>query len=344
MIKNWMVLLWFLISLPAGAQIGGKRTFSFLALPTNGKVAALGGVNISAPDPEAGMLLANPALLQPAQHRHVAFAFTDFVADVSQNTLTYVIAPRPGSQWGIGLTYLDYGDFTQRDDAGQEMGKFAAYDYALSLSRASAIGPFTLGVAAKLAVSALAEYKAVALLTDIGGIFKHPEKDLTLALALKNIGYELRPFSGREREPTPFEVQLGLSYKPEHMPFRFSITAQQLQQPDIVYLDTTGHRRNNLPLKKSLADKIARHLVLGGELLLSKNLNLRVGYNHLRRKELRLENAPGAAGFSTGLLLRIKGFQLDYARAFYHQSGGSNFFTVGTDLGRFFKKKNQIKA
>jgi hypothetical protein len=117
-----------------------------------------------------------------------------------------------------------------------------------------------------------------------------------------------------------------------------------LQQPDLVYLDTTGQARNNQPLGKSLGDKIARHLVLGGELLLSKNLNLRLGYNHLRRKELRLENAPGAAGFSAGFLLRLKGFQLDYARAFYHQSGGSNFFTVGTDLGRFFKKKDPLKS
>jgi hypothetical protein len=340
MIRRWMVLLSFLISLPAGAQIGGKRTFSFLALPTYSKVAALGGIHITAADPEAGLLLANPALLQADQHQHVTFSFTDYMADVSHNTLTYVLAPKQKGRWGLGLSYLHYGEFTQRDAAGQEAGKFSAADYALSLTRATTIDHFTLGASVKLAVSAIAEYKAVALLTDVGGIFRHPERDLTVGIAFKNIGYELRSFSGLAREPTPFDVQLGVSFKPEHMPFRFSITAHHLQQPDIVYLDTTGLTGKNRPWKKSLGDQIARHLVLGGELLLNKNLNLRVGYNHLRRKELRLENVPATAGFSMGLLLRIKGFQLDYARAFYHQAGASNFFTVGTDLGRFFKKKD----
>jgi hypothetical protein len=165
-----------------------------------------------------------------------------------------------------------------------------------------------------------------------------------VGLVLKHMGFQVRTFQGREREPAPFEVQAGLSFKPEHMPFRFSVTAHHLQQPDIVYQDTVGQAQSNQPLKKALADQIARHLVVGGEVLLSKNLQLRVGYNHLRRQELRLDNAPGAAGLSLGFLLRIRGFQLDYARGFYHQAGGSNFFTVGTDLGRLFKKKSQIKT
>lgn len=335
-----MVLLSFLISLPAGAQIGGKRTFSFLALPAHGKVAGLGGTHITATGPDAGLMLANPALLSAGQHHQVAFSFTDYVADVSHNTLTYVVAPRRKGRWGLGLSYLDYGDFTQRDAAGQEAGKFSAADYALSVTHATTIAPFTLGASVKLAVSAIAEYKAVAVLTDIGGLYRHPEKDLSIGLAFKNIGYELRPFG--EREPTPFDVQLGVTYKPEHMPFRFSLTAHHLQQPDIVYLDTTARQSTNQAPKKALADQVARHLILGGELLLHKNLNLRLGYNHLRRKELRVENAPGTAGFSMGLLLRLKGFQLDYARAFYHQAGASNFFTLGTDLGRFFKKKEPL--
>jgi hypothetical protein len=344
MMKKWMVLLWFLISWPAGAQIGGKRTFSFLALPANSKVAALGGIYIADPNPEGGALLANPALLQAGQHRQVAFSFTDYVADVSQNTLTYVTAPSQKKRWGFGLSYLDYGDFIQRDAAGQQEGRFSVYDYALSLTHATTIAPFTLGASVKLAVSAIAEYRAVALLTDIGGFFKHPDKDLTLGLTFKNLGYQVRSFAGHGREPTPFDVQLGLSYKPEHMPFRFSLTAHHLQQPDMVYLDTAARSGNNPTLKTSVADKIARHLVVGGELLLSKNLNLRLGYNHLRRKELRLENAPGTAGFSMGMLVRIKGFQLNYARVFYHQSGGSNFLTFGTDLGRFFKNKDRPES
>jgi hypothetical protein len=341
MIKNGMVLLWFLISLPAGAQIGGKRTFSFLALPPNAQVAAMGGIQVTAASPQAAALAGNPALLPPGQHQQASFSFTDYLADVSQHALHYVSA-RPGKgAWGFGLSYLGYGELIQTDEAGRETGTFSASDYVLGLTRAYTIAPFTLGITAKVAVSGIAEYKAVALLTDLGGVFRHPEKDLVLGLTLRHIGYQVKSFDGRQREPMPFELQAGISYKPEHMPFRFFFTAQQGQQFDIVYPDTTAQSAGSRP---SLADKLARHMVLGGELLLGKNLDLRLGYNHLRRRELGGAEAPGAAGFSMGLALRLRGFQLDYAHGFYHQAAGSNFFTLGTNLEHLFKKKKVAES
>lgn len=344
MIKNGMVLLWFLISLPAGAQIGGKRTFSFLALPSGAQVAAMGGVQVTAASPQAASLAANPALLQPGQHHQASFSFTDYLAQVNQHALHYVSA-RPGKgAWGFGLSYLGYGEFIQTDEAGQQTGTFSASDYVLGLTRAYTIAPFTLGITVKVAVSGMAEYKAVALLTDLGGVYRHPEKDLVLGLTLRHIGYQLKTFDGRQREPLPFELQAGASYKPEHMPFRFFFTLQQGQQFDIVYPDTTGHSAGAQASRPSLADKLARHMVLGGELLLGRNLDLRLGYNHLRRRELGGAEAPGAAGFSMGLALRLRGFQLDYAHGFYHRAAGSHFFTLGTNLDHLFKKKKQAES
>ncbi|MGV3505145.1 MAG: type IX secretion system protein PorQ [Adhaeribacter sp.] len=336
-----MVLLWFLISLPAGAQIGGKRTFSFLALPANAQSAAMGGVQVTAAGPQAASLAGNPALLQPGQHQQASFSFTDYLADVSQQALHYVSA-RPGKNaWGFGLSYLGYGQFTQTDEAGRETGTFSAADYVLGVTRAYTIAPFTLGLTAKVAVSGIADYKAVALLTDLGGVYRHPEKDLVLGLTLRHIGYQVKTFAGRDREPLPFELQAGGSYKPEHMPFRFFFTAQQGQQFDIVYSDTTGQSAGVQVPRPSLADKLARHLVLGGELLLGKNLDLRLGYNHLRRQELGGREAPGASGLSLGLALRLRGFQLDYAHGFYHRGAGSHFFTLGASLEPLFKKNKQ---
>jgi hypothetical protein len=343
--KAWICFFCFLLALPAMAQIGGKRTFQALELPNNAKMAALGGVNISAFSPEVSMWLANPALLNPEMHHQLALSYTNFISSIGQSSLAYAWQTEKYGLWGAGLNYINYGTFTQRDAAGQEEGKFSVNDYVVSLAHASTIGPFTLGATAKLAVTGIAEYKAVAVLTDIGGIFKHPENDLTVGLVIKNIGYQIKSFSG-EREPMPLNVQLGFTYKPEHMPLRFSITAHHLQQFDIVYLDTTGSALinqvgGNSQTKKALGDKIARHFVVGGELLLSKNFNLRFGYNHLRRKELRMENAGGSAGFSLGTMIRIKGFQLDYARGFYHTAGSTNYFTVSSNLQRLFKPKTR---
>lgn len=339
--KAGMAVLGFLFCFPAWAQIGGRQTFQFLALPGNSRVAALGGIYIAATDPDVSMMPANPALLQASLHQQVAFSFTDYVADISQNNLSYAFSSGKGKMWGAQLSYVNYGDFIQRDAAGQEEGKFSVNDYAFNLTRSSTINHFTLGASVKLAVSSIAEYKAIALLTDLGGVFKHPEKDLAIALVLKNIGYELKSFAGQDRSPTPLDIQAGVTYKPAHMPFRFSVTAHHLHRFNLVYQDTatTSSLGSSAAGQESFGGKLARHFVIGSELILTKNFQVRAGYNHLRRKELKLDNAGGMAGFSLGTLLRIRGFQLEYARAYYHAAGATNFFTISTDLQRFFKKK-----
>jgi len=340
--KRWLVSFLLLLSLPGWAQVGGKETFRFLGLPVNAKEAALGGVNISAPEQEVSSLQTNPALLNANMHQQVSFGFANFLADVNQSNLTYAFKAKKAGLWGLGIAYVNYGDFIQRDETGLETGTFSVQDYAVGLTHATTLNHFTLGATVKVVVSSIAEYKAVALATDWGGIFKHPTKDLTVALAFKNIGYQVQSFSGAGQEPVPFDAQVGFTYKPEHMPFRFSVTAHHLQRFNIVYHDTTllsGFVQNVASPDVSIGDKIASHFVVGGEVLLSKNFNLRLGYNHLRRKELRLNNVSGTAGFSVGSMVRIKGFQLDYARAFYHVAGATNYFTLSSDLQRFFKKK-----
>src|SRR5690606_38326496 len=110
-------------------------------------------------------------------------------------------------------------------------------DYAFGITKSTTIDNYTLGATAKVTVSDIAGYSSTALLADVGGVFKHPEQDLTIGLAFKNIGYQLSTHSGQDREPMPFDAQLGLSYKLEHMPLRFSTTVHHLHQWDIVYLD-----------------------------------------------------------------------------------------------------------
>ena len=47
----------------------------------------------------------------------------------------------------------------------------------------------------------------------------------------------------------------------------------------------------------------------------------------------------GGAGMAFGAMIRIRKFELDFTRAYYHVSGASNFFTVSTTLEGLFKKK-----
>ena len=340
------LLLAGLLSQPAAAQIGGQQAFSFLNLPPSAKLAGLGGANVSSRDADVTMLYGNPALLNTEMDGRLAISYVDYLSDIKQSTATYVFNTERFGRWGLGLTYLNYGEFEQFDAAGTSLGEFSVNEYALGLSKAYTSGNFTVAGTLKFAVSGIAGNHSVAALADVGGIFKHPTQDFTVGLTVRNVGYQLRPYVGAGREPMPLDVQIGASFKPEHMPVRLSVTAHQLQQFDIVYLDPSqrGQLDDNgeeIEVKKSLGDKIARHFVVGGELLFSKNFHLRAGYNHLQRRELRLENTSAGAGLSFGAMLRISEFQLDYTRAYYHASGAANYFTVARSLTSLFSRNNQ---
>jgi hypothetical protein len=91
-------------------------------------------------------------------------------------------------------------------------------------------------------------------------------------------------------------------------------------------------------------DKVMRHVVLGAEVLLTKNFNLRIGYNYKRRQELQIEDKTGGVGFSWGFGLKINRFMISYGRATYHLAGASNLFSISSNLGEFAKKKKHLDA
>lgn len=343
--KPLLILFLLCLSLTVQAQVGGQRAFSFLELPNSAKLAALGGINVSAGAHDVNMVAANPALLNEAMDNQLSLSYAGYLADITQSNVAYAFKSQKYGRWAASINYLNYGDFVQRDPTGMELGTFQVNDYTLSMTHARQVEAFTMGATAKVAVSSIAGNQAVGLLADAGVAFIHPEKDLTVGLAFKNVGYQVKAFDEGERQPMPFDAQLGISYKPEHMPVRLSLTAHRLYQFDIVYLDPNAPGRldengNEVKEEKQLGDKIARHFVAGAEFVFSKNFQVRAGYNHLRRRELRHDTASGGAGFSLGAMLRVRAFELNYSSAFYHPSGATHYVTVSTNTQTILKKKS----
>ncbi|QHL87237.1 type IX secretion system protein PorQ [Nibribacter ruber] len=340
-------LLWVAVLQCTYAQIGGRSAFSFLQVPTHARVAALGGINISSGLEEVNAVTENPALMQGKTNRHLSFTHLNYLSDISQNNVQYTFDHPKYGRNAVGVQYLDYGDFTQRDAAGLEEGSFNVRDYVVTLSHASTIEHITVGGTLKGAVSNIAGNQAFATALDLGGSFKHPEKELIVGVAIKNLGLMLKPYDGSDREPLPLDIQLGVSYKPEHAPFRLSVTGHQLHRWDIVYLDpnqkgTINENNEEVKEEKSFGDQLARHFVVGGEFLLSQNFQLRAGYNHLRHQELVQENAGGMAGFSFGSSIRIKAFRFDYSYAKFHVAGAGHYLTLTTDLNSFLSKAPEL--
>jgi hypothetical protein len=321
------------------AQLGGRSSYAFLQLPSHARLSALGGVNISLSDRDVNMLLSNPALLDSGMHNQLAFSFVPYYASISYSSLAYARQVGKTGLWGAGLQYMSYGEMPQTDASSNDLGTFRANDFAFTVTHAHTRGNFTIGANLKLVGSTIETYSAYALLADMGSVFKHPEKDLKIALTVSNFGFRLSNYTEGDQADLPLDVQIGTTFKPKFMPFRFSFTAHHLQRFDIAYNDpsqnyTLDANGNVVKPEIGITDKIARHLVFGGELLLHKSFNLRFGYNHLINRELRLVNASGGAGFSFGAMLRVKAFEVAFSRMYYHAAGGRNSFTFICDMGR----------
>ncbi|WP_230687398.1 type IX secretion system protein PorQ [Hymenobacter ruricola] len=330
---------------PAAAQqLGGRTVFPFLDLPTGAQQAALGGMSVSARNDDPTMLFANPALLNEEMDGRLALSYVAYVADIKQSTAAYVFNTQKYGRFGVGVTYLNYGDFESYDLAGNSLGTIGVNEYTVGVSDSYTKGKFTFGATTKLAVSSIAGSRSLAGVADAGVVYKHPTADFTAGLAVKNAGYQFSPYPGTERGPLPLDVQIGATVKPEHMPVRISLTAHHLQQWDIQYLDPNARGQldgSGVEKKptKSFGDNLARHFTVAAALVLGKGFNLRVGYNHLQRRELRLDNTSGSAGLSFGAMLKISTFQIDYTHATLQAAGSSEYFTISRNLDSLFKKK-----
>ena len=77
------------------------------------------------------------------------------------------------------------------------------------------------------------------------------------------------------------------------------------------------------------------HLVIGGELAIGKNLFLRASYNYEAHHNMSVPKKRSLVGFSAGFGVKIKMFQIDYARSRNNIVGSPNFLTVRVDLSKF---------
>ncbi len=328
--------LWWLTNVPLIGQFGGHQSFQFLSLPASARIAASGGVNVSSKDGDAQMFISNPALLDSTMHQHAALTYQSLLADIKYGSLSYVRKLQVSGVWGLGVNHLDYGEFQGFDPSGAPTGVFNGSETAITLAYARPAGPFTLGASLRSIFSGIAGFNAVAVAIDVGGTYIDPNGDLVVGLVFKNAGVILEDFTTTSNSSLPFDVQLGVTFKPAHMPFRFTFTGYNIGLADQKLFDPSGDGLG-IPQELSTIDRILRHLAVGTEILVSKNFNLRAGYNHLIRNELRLSQASGGAGFSFGFLLRIKRFELAYTRSLYHPAGGYNYFTLASDLNSFIK-------
>jgi len=321
----------------AQAQIGGRLGYAFLQQVPSARAAALGGVLPQNTEEDGGAMFYNPAGVASSGIVGVGY-------NPAKNRFRYSSLAGMQNSWGgtagASLQYMDYGTFQGYTPDGTYTGTYSANAYTLTTNYSKALGPFRFGANVKFAGATIESYSQYGMGFDLGATYKHPKADFAAGFVLQNVGVSFKNMVAGQQRSWPTTLSAGVSYKFEHMPVRFYGTAQQLQQWDIVYLDPnynvkTDANGQEVSQKKTFTDKLFRHVTIGAELLLGKNVRVMGGYSHLLRREMRIENASsGASGFSLGTFIKLKAYRLAYTHTFIATSAGNNYFTLGYVFGQ----------
>lgn len=343
MLRYLLILL--LLSSVASAQVlGGKNVYSFLDLPAAPQITALGGVNVSQQNNDLSLALLNPALLRPSMHTHLQVNYAGYFAGVKYLHVTAAFhVPSVATTFATSLQYVGYGDITHTDAAGNIMGTFRPNDLAWQISASRQyLEKWHYGLSLKYIHSRYLQYQSSGISTDVGISYQDTARGWQAGLVAKNMGTQLTTYDGAgEKEPLPFDLQIGISKRLAHVPLQLSATLHHIYQFDIRYADpgfedgTVIENGDTTGNGSGAVDKIFRHFVLAAQFEVGKYVELTAAYNHLRRKELAMISQQGLSGFSLGIGVIVNKIQLRFARSWYQRTVAFNHLGISLPLNQW---------
>ena len=334
--KSLYILILSLLLLNSAAQTGGDNVYEFLNLTHSGLVSSLGGTNVSLRNDNLNLTWHNPALLTPGMNKSLALNYVNYFAGVNYGLVMYSLSYPSIGNFAAGLTYLNYGSFTEADPSGVITGNFHASEYAFSIIYSREINAnFAAGINFKPVLSHLEKYTSFGFAFDIGSSYHTTSGLFSAGIVIKNLGVQVTTYAGEKRLSPPFEVQAGITQELAHAPFRFSLAVRHLEKFDLthMYEDPDEGSRNS-----GFFENMMRHMILGVEMIPHKNFYLSAGYNYQRRSELKIESKASAVGFSWGFGVNTSILNIEFGRASYHLAGSSNHVSLIVKTDAIYRK------
>lgn len=336
------LLVFFLITLSSSAQLDGDNAFVSSNLIFSARMGGLGANGHAIKDGDLNLGVYNPALLDSNNHSQFSFSYINYISDINYGQVAFAHTFRKVGTFAASVNYLSYGKITETDIYGEELGQVDAGEYIVNLSGSRPIDSlFTVGANLKFFHGQMANYNSSALAVDLAGVYHNPKNNTTMSLMLMNIGAPISYYTESDRPNMPFQIQFGISHRLNKAPFRFSLVAENLQQWKLVNENEAEEERDPITgevttkSNDTFGENLMRHMVLGVEILIGKNMFIRGGFNYRRRQELKAPDRTGIAGISFGAGLRIYKFDLSYSRASYNLAGASNHLTFTTRFSDF---------
>ncbi len=334
-----IILICFLPIL-SKAQWGGKHAYSFLSVPTSPRSASLGGSAIAIDDNDLSLAIENPALLNPTMLNKMSVAYNNHVSDINFCQLAYSTKFNKIGQLAFGLQYMNAGKFIHADEVGNKYENFSANEFAFNIAYVKQLDSnLFIGVTVKPVVSQLYNYLSLGIAMDAGIVYTTSNKLTSAALVLKNMGSQIITYQGNY-ESLPFDIQLGVSTRLSHAPFRISVVAHSLNRLKMMHENTNEIEKDGIekePFKTSFGEHLLRHFIFGVEFLPVKSFSIRAGWNYQQRQVMKIKERSGIVGLSAGFGFKIKRFNINYSISRYHLASNSHQFSISTNLSNFIK-------
>lgn len=273
----------------------GTTSFGFLKIGIAARPASLGGAFV-AMDRDVNAMSWNPASVATVPIRQGTVTYANYLVD-SQFGIVGMAQPIDDrSGFGIGLSYMSYGELRKTDREGKDLGSFGASDMVLDIAYARrAFRRWTVGAGIKLLYSNIDTYSSDAYALDLGVRVRTPIRGLSVAASLLNVGFVRSGFSDGFKDALPVMEKIGFVHYVAHLPL---MLVGELTFPNDNDMYFSG----------------------GAEVNLKDALFLRTSYNSV----LRDLNEEEWAGVSVGAGFVWSGYRIDYAHSFFAELGGAH--------------------
>jgi hypothetical protein len=331
--KLYMFALLMLVPYCLNAQ-SGDYVYQFLSLPYSVSASGLGGISVSSVEKDLNLCFQNPAILSTEMSNNLAFGYMHYIADINIGSMAYARKINDRSIWMAGVRYVDYGSMLWTSAEDDVLGTTNARDLALTGTYSWMLSEhWRAGGNVSFVYSALDEYTSAAIGVDVGLYYHNPENLVSAGLVIKNLGAQIVSYDGTY-ESLPRDVQIGITKKLAHAPFRFTLTAQNLLDLKLPYLAENATTSTDSSSSKGFFDKLFKHLIVGVEFVPTDNFLLSLGYNYRRVSELGVNQRTAFGGFTAGFSMHMKNKSIGASYAKYNMAGGSLQMTLNIDLSK----------
>ena len=258
----------------------------------------------------------NPGTLATIDSSTVSATFMKHVLDISSGMAIYTlpIEKNTTERMSISAVYTTYGSFDRTDEFGTVTGSFSSNNVGLMGTYSNELdSTLSYGVSAKFMYVTLDDLASSALAIDAGVVYRLPASRTNIGFSLLNIGTQLSTFEGIT-DQMPIDVRLGINHRLRGLPLLLNFSLHHLADDADAFFDRVGN------------------FSIGGEFILSKVLDLRIGYDNYVRNATSIQGQRRLSGFAAGVGIRTAYVQIDYGVSAIGTAGSIHRLTLHTSL------------